>query len=67
MKVRFGVEMAMCYCHPFFGSSAMVLGIATLLPWGLRTNGEVVLWRQNSTYRCGLPVINETIAKVVME
>ena len=74
MKVRFSMEKAMCFwrgslCHPTFGSSATcpALGTGTLLAQGLGTNREVATWRQNSTYVCGLPLINEMIDEVIME
>lgn len=74
VKVQCSMKLAVCFwrgspCHPTFRSSAAcpVLGMETFLTQCLGMSRQVIPWRQNNTYRCGLPLINEMIDEVVTE
>lgn len=65
VNVQCSMKLAVCFwrgspCHPTFRSSATcpAHGMGPFLTQGLGKSREVVSWRQNNTYRCGLAVIH---------
>lgn len=65
VNVQCSMKLAVCFwrgrsCHPTFRSSATcpAHAMGPFLTQGLGKSREVVSWRQNNTYRCGLAVIH---------